>query len=339
MLSIPFSNRKELKPQLQNPVVASAFWPTAKEPPRTRRSLAPATDQTRAAGSRLTASRSGSFLRNPSASHLGLLAVHPARAGGPRACRRRRGPGARPRAPPNDGNYCTPSSCGCRAASRAGLRRFETRSSEVGILARSKSRPAPISPQRRRSDRLTDAHRDAFSAPDSANSAGGAARLASCHSPSSLSRDRKPAPLLRVLNFKLPRIGSPQRTGHLGSAGTSERTRQARRAPRLSSRPERRDNSWTCSANEADRRAEQTELRRKAGPGGGRGGASPGTALRGRGAPQSVTGGTFSQSLCLRGPGRPRAGSRAWPRLPPPSNRLRLRAGEDTRGWRGSCLW
>lgn len=79
MLSIPFSNRKELKPPLQNPVVVSAFWPTAKEPPQTRRSLAPATDQTRAAGSRLTASRAGSFLRNPSASHLGLLAIHPAR--------------------------------------------------------------------------------------------------------------------------------------------------------------------------------------------------------------------------------------------------------------------
>ena len=46
----------------------------------------------------------------------------------------------RPRTPPNDGNYNMPSSCERRAASRAELGRFETRSSGVGVLARSESR-------------------------------------------------------------------------------------------------------------------------------------------------------------------------------------------------------
>nr|XP_044636717.1 translation initiation factor IF-2-like [Equus asinus] len=66
--------------------------------------------------------------------------------------------------------------------------------------------------------------------------------------------------------------------GTLARASTSEGA-EARRPPRLSSRPERSDNSPTCSATEADRLAEPTGLLREAGAPGGRGWCrAPGSA-------------------------------------------------------------
>lgn len=162
----------------------------------------------------------------------------------------------------------------------------------------------------------------------------GASRLARGHSPSSLSPDPKPTPLLRVLNPKLPRTSDCSRSREPCTsvrAGTSERARQARRAPRLSGRPERVDNSWTCSANEADSGAEATGLRREAGPRGGRGGASPWVGPAGAGRLLPVTGGACSQSRWLQESGRPLAG---------PSARLRPAAAIQSvaaEAWRGDA--
>lgn len=158
------------------------------------------------------------------------------------------------------------------------MRRYETRSSGVEILAKNKFRPALTSPQRPPSDRRTDAHPDASSPRARGTAPRGAARPVRRHSPSSPSLDRQSTSRLRVLNPKLPSNGEcscPSRPGHVGEAGTSEGKRQARRPPRLTSRRERSDNSPTCSANEADRGAEETRLPREGRRGRRVGGAGP----------------------------------------------------------------
>lgn len=134
---------------------------------------------------------------------------------------------------------------------------MKTRSSEAGKLAASKCPlPCPALPRSPRSHPLAPT-------PSPARWQSGAEeRLARRgHSPSWPSADAKSTPLLQILNPKFPRTACclrPARPGLIGASGAPDGDRRKPGGRRLSSRPERADNSPTRSANEAERRAALT---------------------------------------------------------------------------------
>lgn len=136
---------------------------------------------------------------NPSASHLGTWAQ--SRPG--RRVAAAGSHGTRPRAHLTV-TITTRQVRGTQSRVPAELRRSETRSSGVGILARSKSLPALTGPQRPPPDGRTSARRTR-PVPGSRNSSERSRSPAAEHSPWSPRPDRKPTPLLRVLIPKLPR--------------------------------------------------------------------------------------------------------------------------------------
>lgn len=270
-LSFPSNNCKTLKPPLQN-LAGSLSSLTAEDPPRTPRSLARAPDQTRTRGYTADDSGAGSIFLEPARKPSRNRGAEADPAGVPRPQRAR---GHIPRVAQ------TARQVRVHAESRPGqLRRFETRSSGVGIPARSTSLPA-LAPHsgHPRTDAPTRP-RTASSPPARGTAPRGAASLRAEHSPWSPSPDLQATPLLRVLNPKLPRSSDGSRPSGPGWIGSGRHLRESTtspRPPRLRSRPERSDNSGTGSANEADLPAEETWLRREAGPGGGRGGAGLGS--------------------------------------------------------------
>lgn len=188
-------------------------------------------------------------MRHSSTHHLGTAVRTPegtvAAPAPPRGAAAAEGQGTRP----DLIMAITPSWCVHRIAFGAELGCFENKFGS-GHTGTEETRPSPTSHSgHARTDRQTNARKRPVSRfAGSGTAPRGASHPARGHSPSLLSPDRTPTPLLQVLSSKLPRTGCfsrPSGPGHIRSGPHLEASTSSQAAAPAQQSPERADNSRT----------------------------------------------------------------------------------------------